>query len=235
MNNSLFKRIPSRYRSALVFFLWIVVLVGIWLVEQDVGEVFTTTTDSFPQWLRQWDLVGFEALNEWLASSYLDFIMLVITHLGSTIFLFFVSACLWILRRRREAVLLAVGVIVGSLIILPIKTIFPTSRPYLVVPGARALDIEGGGSFPSGHSKNGFTCAVILGSEWNKMKIPFYILAFLIAVSRVYVGVHWPSDVVVGSIVGWIVGKLTVRYETNIMTILNKVTQSRFLYQHDRF
>ena len=40
---------------------------------------------------------------------------------------------------------------------------------------------------------------------------------FLIAITRIYVGVHWPFDVVVGSIVGWIVGKLVVRYDTKIM------------------
>jgi undecaprenyl-diphosphatase len=228
----MFRRIPPRYRSVVVFLLAIVVLAGIWFVELNFGGVPTTTTDPFPQWLNKWNLAGFVMLNEGLASPFLDPLMWAVTHTGSTIFLLFASTCLWIAKRRREAVLLAVGVIVGGLIILPVKMIFPTPRPYLIVPGARVLDTEGGGSFPSGHSKNGFTSAAILGAEWKKMKIPLNVLAFLIAISRVYVGVHWPFDVVVGSIVGWIVGKLTVRYDTKIMAILSGLAQSRILHQH---
>ena len=226
----MFGRIPSRYRSVVLFVLAIVVLAGIWLVELNFGGA-PTTTDPFPQWLRKWNLAGFVMLNEGLASPFLDPLMVAVTHAGSTIFLLFASTCLWIAKGRREAVLLAVGVIVGGLIILPVKMIFPTPRPYLIVPGARALDTEGGGSFPSGHSKNGFTSAAILGSGWKKMKIPLNVLAFLIAISRVYVGVHWPFDVVVGSIVGWVVGKLMVRYDTKIMAILSGLPP-RILHQH---
>jgi undecaprenyl-diphosphatase len=100
----------------------------------------------------------------------------------------------------------------------------PRARPYLVVAGARTLDVEGGGSFPSGHSKNGFTAAAILGSKWRKLKWPLYILAFLIGLSRVYVGLHWPFDVIVGSIVGWVIGKVTIRYETKIINLLHPLT-----------
>lgn len=216
-----------------VFLLAIAALAGMWLVEQYVGEVRVTATDPFPEWLKKWNLAGFTILNEGLASPFLDPVMRVVTHVGSTIFWLFASACLWIARRRREAVLLAFGVIVGGLIILPVKMMFPTPRPYLVVPGARALDIEGGGSFPSGHSKNGFTSAAILGSEWKKLRIPLDVLAFLIAISRVYVGVHWPFDIVVGSVVGWIVGKLTVRYDKKIVTILGRVAQSTVMPRRD--
>jgi membrane-associated phospholipid phosphatase len=48
-------------------------------------------------------------------------------------------------------------------------------------------------------------------------------LAFLIALSRIYLAQHWPSDVIVGSLAGWIVGKITIRYESEIITILKEV------------
>lgn len=49
------------------------------------------------------------------------------------------------------------------------------------------------------------------------------MLAFFVALSRIYLAQHWPSDVVVGSLVGWIVGKVTIRYESKIITILKYV------------
>ena len=188
-----------------------------------ITKIQPTKVDLFPLWLRNWDLAGFTLLNEQLSWPVLDPIMLVVTHVGSTVFWLFVSVLLWAGNRRRESVLLAVGIVIGGLIFLPVKVAFPRARPSLVVQGARALDIEGGGSFPSGHSKNGFTAFVILGSRWKSLRLPLGVLACLIAISRVCVGVHWPFDVITGSIVGWIVGKLTIRYETKIMNAFNRI------------
>jgi undecaprenyl-diphosphatase len=201
----------------------VAMLVGVELFDElYVTKIQPTKIDLFPLWLRNWDLASFVMLNERLSLPSIDLVMVAITHVGSTVFSLFVSVLLWVAKRRRESVLLAVGIVIGGLILLPVKVVFPRARPSLVVQGARALDIEGGGSFPSGHSKNGFTTAVILGSKWKSLKVPLYILAVLIAISRVYVGVHWPFDVIVGSAVGWAIGKLTMRYETQITAILNK-------------
>ncbi len=201
----------------------VAMLVGVELFDElYITKIQPTKIDLFPLWLRNWDLVSFVMVNERLSWPSLDLVMVAITHVGSTVFMLFVSVLLWVAKRRRESLLLAVGIVIGGLILLPVKVVFPRARPSLAVQGARALDIEGGGSFPSGHAKNGFTTAVILGSKWKSLKVPLYILAFLIAISRVYVGVHWPFDVIVGSAVGWVIGKLTMRYETQITAILNK-------------
>ena len=202
----------------------VVMLVGAELIDEIyITKIQPTKVDLFPLWLRNWDLAGFTLLNEQLSSPFLDPVMLAITHMGSTVFWLFVSALLWGGNRKRESVLLAVGIVIGGLILLPVKVDFPRARPSLVVQGARALDIEGGGSFPSGHSKNGFTACLILGSKWKSLILPLWLFACLIAVSRIYVGVHWPFDVIVGSVVGWVVGKLTIRYEDRIMTALNRI------------
>jgi undecaprenyl-diphosphatase len=174
--------------------------------------------------LRKWDLAGFTLLNEQLSWPVLDPVMLTITQAGSTVFWLFASVVLWLGNRRRESVLLAVGIVVGGLILLPVKVVLPRARPLLVVQGARVLDIEGGGSFPSGHSKNAFTAFMILGSKWKRVRLLFAVVACLIAVSRVYVGVHWPFDVIVGSIVGWAIGLVTISYETSIIHVFNKIT-----------
>jgi len=202
----------------------VAMLVGAGLLDEIyITKIQPTKMDLFPLWLRDRDLAGFTLLNEQLSWPFLDPVMLVITHVGSTVFWLFVSVLLWVGNRRRESVLLAVGIVIGGLIFLPVKVVLPRARPSLVVPGARVLGIEGGGSFPSGHSKNGFTACVILGSKWKRLRLPLCVLACLIAVSRIYVGVHWPFDVIVGSVVGWVVGKLTIRYETKIMNAFDTI------------
>ena len=60
-------------------------------------------------------------------------------------------------------------------------------------------------SFPSNHAANSFVFATVLSYFYEKNKIPLYVLASAIAFSRVYVGVHYPLDIVFGSIIGYII------------------------------
>jgi undecaprenyl-diphosphatase len=188
-----------------------------------ISKVRPTSVGPFPLWLQNWDLAGFVLINKQMAFPLLDAPMWLITHAGSTTFWLLVCILLWVKGRKRDAVLLAIGIVLGGLIFYPVKVLLPRARPYMTVEDARVLDVEGGGSFPSGHSKNGFTAAVILGDAWKRWRALFYVLAFLIGLSRIYVGVHWPSDVIVGSVVGWIIGRLVVRYEPSLVSALKTV------------
>ncbi len=58
------------------------------------------------------------------------------------------------------------------------------------------------GSMPSLHAANAFAFALLLALQWPALGIPSLALALLIGISRIYVGVHWPSDVVAGAIWG---------------------------------
>jgi len=61
-------------------------------------------------------------------------------------------------------------------------------------------------SFPSGHSANAFALATILALTFPWMALPALVLAASVAASRVVLGVHFPSDVVAGSLLGVLVG-----------------------------
>src|SRR6266511_3642298 len=57
-------------------------------------------------------------------------------------------------------------------------------------------------SFPSGHASTSFACAALLGWLTPLPRVPLFVLAALIAFSRVYVGVHYPLDVLGGAALG---------------------------------
>jgi undecaprenyl-diphosphatase len=57
-------------------------------------------------------------------------------------------------------------------------------------------------SFPSGHATVAFACATVLALAVPRLRVPLFVLAALIAFSRVYVGVHYPFDVLAGAVLG---------------------------------
>ena len=71
-------------------------------------------------------------------------------------------------------------------------------------------------SFPSGHSSAAFYWATTISHEYPELKVPLYIWAGGVALSRVYLGRHWPSDVIVGGIIGYFFGRLAIRMKPRI-------------------
>jgi undecaprenyl-diphosphatase len=63
-----------------------------------------------------------------------------------------------------------------------------------------------GKSFPSSHASNNFFAATALSSYFPRGKYFFYTIATLIALSRVFVGVHYPIDITTGAILGTMIG-----------------------------
>ena len=90
-------------------------------------------------------------------------------------------------------------------------------RPCHVLDYVRSLVPCGvGKSFPSAHAANNFAVAAVLAYSYRQYKWVFYTIAFLIAFSRVYVGVHYPSDVIVGSFIGFAIGFIVITLLTKL-------------------
>jgi undecaprenyl-diphosphatase len=84
-------------------------------------------------------------------------------------------------------------------------------RPPLVYPEPEALvRVPHQPAFPSGHSATAFACATVTAWAAPRLAVPAFILAAAIAWSRVYVGVHWPLDVLGGAVLGMAVGAVVV-------------------------
>ncbi len=87
---------------------------------------------------------------------------------------------------------------------LLLKNLVARARPYEVIEGLRLIvPKQMDASFPSGHAGSSFASACVLyRSLPKKAGIPALVLATLISLSRLYVGVHYPSDVVAGVVIG---------------------------------
>ncbi|RKY81789.1 phosphatase PAP2 family protein [candidate division KSB1 bacterium] len=84
-------------------------------------------------------------------------------------------------------------------------------RPFLTLPQIKSIvkapDMF---SFPSGHAAGAFVMATVFNHFYPSITIPLYSTASIIGFSRVYNGVHYPSDVIAGSFLGFISGRLGV-------------------------
>ena len=84
-----------------------------------------------------------------------------------------------------------------------LKQWFDRDRPPLSNPDPEPLvDLPATYSFPSGHATVSFACATVLALAVPRLRVPLYALATLISFSRVYVGVHYPLDVLAGAALG---------------------------------
>jgi membrane-associated phospholipid phosphatase len=114
-------------------------------------------------------------------------------------------------RRAACTGLAAIGV--ASLVVnQPMKRIGERHRPdrgRLGVPLQRWVRMPSSTSFPSGHSASAFAFAVAAGDLMPSLKLPLRGAASVVAFSRVYTGVHYPSDVLVGATVGAVLGRVT--------------------------
>jgi undecaprenyl-diphosphatase len=132
---------------------------------------------------------------------WLDWLFVWLSWIGSYGLVWLVLALLAVWLWRRPVVfplVLAADAIADGLASLG-KIVFDRRRPHL----DPLVHVPHSGSFPSGHAATSFACAATLA--WfvpRRVAVCLYVLAGLIAFSRVYVGVHYPLDVLAGALLG---------------------------------
>ena len=122
---------------------------------------------------------------------------------------------LWFKRMRGFALLLATGLAVGLSDFLGAMTkeLVARDRPCHVLSGLREIaNCSNSFSFPSNHAINSFTAATLISLSYKRAAYDLYTLAILIGYSRVYLGVHYPSDVLSGALCGILIGYLGYKY-----------------------
>jgi undecaprenyl-diphosphatase len=159
----------------------------------------------------------FYFFNTVLANPVFDFLMPIITN-GKTWLPIYALGLIFLLwkggiKGRYCAALLVIGIIVSDQTSSSlIKKLVGRERPCHERMVVRALiGCPGGKSFPSSHSLNNFCAATILAYFFSRQKKYFYSIAALIAFTRVYCGVHYPSDIFFGAIFGCMIGYMIIK------------------------
>ena len=161
--------------------------------------------------VRAWDQAA-SAFSESIRWSPATFVLLLASAWWVTWPLFAAIAAAGDCRRRclPRATLAALGAVAAAgLAVTIFKELFDRARPP--VAGIDAVGaIPASASFPSGHSATAFAAAVAVGLFYPKLRPPLLALAAVVALSRVYLGVHYASDVVAGSLLGVLLGLAAV-------------------------
>ncbi len=159
-------------------------------------------------WYPGWDEALFRMLNLAGTDPVLDLLMVFFTDLALPYILALLVIPLWWRGHRERAfdllVLLAVVIVITEVL----KYAFDRARPCDVLPNANLLTpnacaMEGDPAFPSGHASRIFAVAAFLAVYFRwPVKVSSAFFAILAGISRVYLGVHWPSDVLAGAALG---------------------------------
>jgi membrane-associated phospholipid phosphatase len=110
-------------------------------------------------------------------------------------------------RRRGQWLRAAVAVPLTLGLNFCVKQLFRRTRPRL--EGIEATGVVPSSlSFPSAHAATSFASATLIGALCRPLRVPLYLAAAVMAFSRPYLGVHYPSDVVAGAAVGGLIGRV---------------------------
>ena len=163
-----------------------------------------------------------------LRCAFLDFLMPVITALGNLGFLWILITLtlLMIKRYRRDGVTLLTALVLFLLIgNFAIKLLVARPRPCHTDPLFELLiPLPLDYSFPSGHTMSSFAAATVLYRVRRSWGIGAFIIGTLIGFSRLYLYVHYPSDVLAGMVLGILVGMLVLWARKNLENRLKTVS-----------
>ena len=162
----------------------------------------------------QYDFFALDALAGW-RTPFATQAMSFITFLGDKgVFWAGCALMLCCFKKTRATGVLMLTALAATYLIgtLGLKNLFARARPCAVFPQKTFLFCPNGPSFPSGHAFSSFAAAGVLFFRREKGAVFALVLAFLIAFSRVYLYVHFPTDVLTGGVMGFLGARILVGY-----------------------
>jgi len=200
-------RLPIRRPEPLLLGMALLATIGLWLFIAVAEEVFAGETGALDRaiLLAMRDPAN---LQQAAGPAWLDQAARDITALGSTsvlsLLVILVVLFLWLLGRRGMALYVLLSTSLGTGLSFLLKALFQRPRPDLFPHGDTVLTT----SFPSGHAMIStlvyLTLGVLLARLLTERRLEIFVVssamlvALLVGLSRVYLGVHWPTDVLAG-------------------------------------
>jgi membrane-associated phospholipid phosphatase len=143
---------------------------------------------------------------------WLDRFMWLVTQLGNMLTAFIAAFLLFIQNYRRLAIVIIFGTLTLWLLVEIIKALSDRDRPFLSLDKTRVIGWqEKGDSFPSGHTTQIFFMMTLFIHHFQLgmgESIALYAIAALVGFTRIYVGAHYPRDVIAGIVLGSVWGIL---------------------------
>ena len=161
----------------------------------------------FPDWIQNWDVSVLNWIQEHMVNPFLDGFFSLITHLGDAglFWILIAVVMLFFKKTRKTGIMMGVALVLGLIICNGLlKNIVARVRPfdldgaYGAIKTVEDLIVSrpGDKSFPSGHTIASFEAAFVL-FHWNKkVGIPAVLVAALVSFSRLYLYLHFPTDVI---------------------------------------
>ena len=167
-----------------------------------------------PNFIQQFDEQALVWIAEHLRCGLLDPLMKLYTQLGNSGMLFIVLGLVLLLFKptRKAGFSALCAMLIGLVVVnFTIKPLVARDRPWLVIEDFVNLVPEHDpNSFPSGHTNAAFAfaLAVCVSAQKKWLKVAAVCAAVVMGLSRLYVGVHFPSDVLAGAVIGSLCGLL---------------------------